>query len=1021
MVVDALDEGSLEVRRFYQDILPQLPLNQVSLMITSRERPQETYQGILCDACDQGPVNIFFRCEDCPKPFDVCYDCNEKGLTCGKPDHSFVEQYEGEEVYLCIDPSDDVISEYVKNEIHGEVQTHRRGRAGLGLYKSQPGSTLLGRLCRKNPDLEQRIIDTICTRASGKFMLAKLYVDSLRAKLNLAEINHALEQLPKGYSEMYETTMERIKAYSEKNPESNATSLAITTLSWIVHTHRPLDLPEFQHALAIKLGREFQEDEIYDKETFLENTAGLLIVESDDKAVRVSHYTTQEYFVGPGKKWFPDDIASQIARACLQYLSHEELSAPCNRWREDEEFEERKRQFPFICYAYEYWGNHAKDAADDPETTAEVLTFLKDSHRVAAFVQAIWYLESAESAKWEIRKGANALHIAAWFGLTNVLADLLEDGLDINFQDPGHHQTPLIYAARQGHHDTVAKLLELGASINSRSARGSTALVEAVKEEHDEVVHVLLKQHSLNINETQAWDFGRTVLMLAVINDSFEIVSALLKRHDLSINQKDSEGYTGLMLATAFGHVSIVEALLAHPNIDADVTSRYGTTALFCAAECQKKGESTDIAGMLLHHGASTSIRDRQGGGTAIIRATDNGNLSMVEMLLERGVDIAETDQRGRGLLHAAAVNGRPDIAEFVIEKGLSVNTKDKQGRTSLHDAGRFGNVNMIQRLLNLGADPRLEDFSGRTPANVAWQNGEMAAFDMLSKQPVVEGEESQPPLPDTSQLPVWSLAKLGLEDIVARKIAQKAKNLFALSHLDPDTDDTPIHCAILANHSSILRRLLAAGLSPDTQNASFRSPLHHAAINPDNSLIQILLTTHPNLNPRDETGVTPLWLAHVAKCQENALLLVEAGAEIEEKALILPLFFSAIEYGRLEAVKILITRHKAPVLAKNKRGESALQVAKAGGFVEIQRLLNSNKSLYMDNRTLSADEGEELDLNASVKGQFTRPEIWEEEEEAEGEKNEKELKAEDFPPVEAAEIGDKPAKEQTKVLVTAV
>lgn len=73
--------------------------------------------------------------------------------------------------------------------------------------------------------------------------------------------------------------------------------------------------------------------------------------------------------------------------------------------------------------------------------------------------------------------------------------------------------------------------------------------------------------------------------------------------------------------------------------------------------------------------------------------------------------------------------------------------------------------------------------------------------------------------------------------------------------------------------------------------------------------------------------------------------------------------------------------RANAPVLAKNKRGESALQIAKARGMVEIQRLLDGNKS-YANNRRLAFEEGEELDLSASVRGVFTRPEVWEEGEE---------------------------------------
>lgn len=334
---------------------------------------------------------------------------------------------------------------------------------------------MLGRECSKDPKLEGTVVEAICSRANGKFLLAKLFIDSIRLRSNKQEIKDALKQLPPGYAGVYETTMERINAYSINNPGSTATPLALTTLSWIVYAFRPLDLAELQHALAIRLERNFSEDDIYDEEALLEKTAGLIVVGNDNGAVRVAHYTVQEYFMGDGKKWLFQDMNKRIARACLHYIGDPELSTPCVGAHEDQEFGDRKKQYPFLCYAYEYWGNHAKDAGSDAEVSADTLTFLKDHLRVATFVQAVWYLESAEAAKWEIRKGANALHVAAWFGLTDVLASLVDYGVNINAKDPFHEQTPLIYAARQGHKDTVAKLIELDALVNSRSARGRTA------------------------------------------------------------------------------------------------------------------------------------------------------------------------------------------------------------------------------------------------------------------------------------------------------------------------------------------------------------------------------------------------------------------------------------------------------------------------------------------------------------------------------------------------------------------
>ncbi|KAL8973882.1 MAG: hypothetical protein Q9197_001884 [Variospora fuerteventurae] len=868
-----------------------------------RELPPDAEKDIRCDGCDKGPFNLCFRCENCVEHFDLCYSCKDQGTDCGKCGHTLSEPYKGEEVYKQVDPSEKAIREYVREEIHGDVQTHRRGRAELGLTKNSLGQRYLD-VCAGKTTSSRRTSSRLCAREqTGSFC-------------------------------------------------------------WQNWSRRP-----------------FSEDNIYDDEEILQYTAGLITVVSDNGAVRNAN--------------------SQIARACLHYMSIDDLASPCDSTQEEKELEERKEQYPFIRYLYESWGNHARDAITDPDTNADALDFLKDPLRVATLVQAIWYLESSEAAKWEIRRGANALHIAAWFGLTDAIDNLVEEGL-------GQGSLPRA--------DSFNLRVETGSY-----ARGRTSLVEAVSEGHLPVVQVLLKRYRLVINEIQPWDLGRSVLMLAVIKNDLDIVDALLGRRDISINQKDSKGYSALMLAASFGFVNIGERLLAHPDVDVNVTSRYGTTALIHATACENQYNGKVMTELLLNHeGIDTSIRDQQGGGTALIRAVDYGNLEVVESLLHRNVAISQKDHQGRGLLHAAAIHDRCEIATFLIERGIFVNVKDGQDRTPLHDAARCGNEAMIRLLLERGANFRLKDSSGRAPATVVCQNGRTIAFQLLKEKSTDGTKTPDSSLPDPESLSVWSLAKLGCEDIIKRKISQRCRDPFALSHLDPDTDDTPVHCAISAERPSILRLLLSADLSPGIRNALFRSPLHFAAESPITTLIEILLSASPTLDPRDVTGTTPLFLAHTSNRPLNALLLVETGAEIEEKALILPLFFAVVDYERIAVVKMLMKKHKAPILAKNKRGESALQIAKARGLVEIQRLLDGNKS-YANNRSLAFGEGEDLDLTASIRGPFTRPEAWEEEEEDGEEDGQQPLRLEDFPSVDAGEMaGEEATTNKAQALVAA-
>jgi hypothetical protein len=68
---------------------------------------------------------------------------------------------------------------------------------------------------------------------------------------------------------------------------------------------------------------------------------------------------------------------------------------------------------------------------------------------------------------------------------------LLAKGADINAIDRHHGATGLVYAAHNGHTDTVQVLLTKGADFSVKDTFGETALMHAKKMGHKEIVHIL--------------------------------------------------------------------------------------------------------------------------------------------------------------------------------------------------------------------------------------------------------------------------------------------------------------------------------------------------------------------------------------------------------------------------------------------------------------------------------------------------------------------------------------------------
>lgn len=76
---------------------------------------------------------------------------------------------------------------------------------------------------------------------------------------------------------------------------------------------------------------------------------------------------------------------------------------------------------------------------------------------------------------------------------------------------------------------------------------------------------------------------------------------------------------------------------------------------------------------------------------TALCWAASLGDLTEVQQLLVRQVDINQGDYDNRTPLHLAASAGHLDVVRLLLERGASVDVKDRWGRTPLDDALREG------------------------------------------------------------------------------------------------------------------------------------------------------------------------------------------------------------------------------------------------------------------------------------------------------------------------------------------
>ena len=108
----------------------------------------------------------------------------------------------------------------------------------------------------------------------------------------------------------------------------------------------------------------------------------------------------------------------------------------------------------------------------------------------------------------------------------------------------------------------------------------------------------------------------------------------------------------------------------------------------------------------------------------ALLNAAENGDITGVRLMLDRGMDADTIGPLGWTPLRKAAAFNRGEVALELLKRGASVDATDFLGQTALMFACSYGHHDMVLLLLFYGADPNRKNHSGRTPLMIAAGGG---------------------------------------------------------------------------------------------------------------------------------------------------------------------------------------------------------------------------------------------------------------------------------------------------------
>jgi hypothetical protein len=184
------------------------------------------------------------------------------------------------------------------------------------------------------------------------------------------------------------------------------------------------------------------------------------------------------------------------------------------------------------------------------------------------------------------------------------------------------------------------------------------------------------------------------------------------KELDRNVIGKRGESILTYLLKDPFSRVEFTTSLIA-AGADVNLINRKGESPLLMAIQFEKNEE----AKVLLEAGADFNYVLPELGLTPFMLAAKNGNVEMIELLLERGVDVNQVNNYGTNALNqiieSEAIRdpkGRENLLKTIsllIDKGINVNNVAKSGLTPLWSAIKFNSVasQVMDLLVDAGAD----------------------------------------------------------------------------------------------------------------------------------------------------------------------------------------------------------------------------------------------------------------------------------------------------------------------------
>ena len=414
-------------------------------------------------------------------------------------------------------------------------------------------------------------------------------------------------------------------------------------------------------------------------------------------------------------------------------------------------------------------------------------------------------------------------------------------------------------------------------------------------------------------------------------NNISEVEKALSLR--ANVNTVDKYGNTALIWAVSYGNTDIAKLLIEH-GADINAVLGYGDyTALILA--CFRG--NTDIAKLLLEHNADANVKDHRG-MTALLHACwcGNGCINLIKLLLERGADVNAVDNMGRSALGFAYRNGYTDIVNLLLKSGADITKVNSKYQEQLKE--------MVQSL---------KERQGHSDKTVPREEPRGELNDSFLSDKTGNNSEEYDYSNCDSQLDVFNFAS-------ANGDTEKIRSLLKPGNININKtfgdDDTALINACRYGHTEIVRLLLSAGADINMPNWYGNTPFMYGCWSGETKIVKLLIEHGVNIDTDIflelcSDGTTELMEDGSKEHIDMVKLLLEYITDVNIKdncectALTL-----ACKYGNVNIVKPLLEHGADPDIKDNDGNTALMYLAREGDLNSMKLLAKAGADLNIRN-----------------------------------------------------------------------